>query len=502
MAALRRVMVWFSLAGWHLAIAFSWKRASGIGIPSNRADFQDISTLSAAQVLLSSTHPPAAVTMALNELEQLESAPLCHQTAARLLVNNCQLLEHEDDPKELKASGRRARDFVDAYAASLAICDLERGSFAIPGECTKFRESALNSLLTSNGAQFDMTPKDIDECLSSLAASDSAWNTWVNYRHKALLFCEAARADNEKAAHINLFRRLAKIMNSLTEEVEARFDERLVDLDNKAQIAIDRIESLPPLLDRLKLDVDLAEEIIAVHITKLLQNLTRSTDQGFEDVDKLRNAWNAMAQTFVDTNSEASLAYQQSLQVASENAMNHVAAMVEIVSSAIYSASALHQHLESSHLRAAELEYRQENLEEGMQRLVGMSEDLSWKYESHTGLIEQAYNITNELLDTLEDTTITVATVGGILSYQSSTHFWWPYILCPAVSLVMGSYGLPPSVVRNLALVALGEVVAFAISSFQAGNLDIATGALGMKSMEMSSAAAAISPNSTESYFD
>jgi len=34
---------------------------------------------------------------------------------------------------------------------------------------------------------------------------------------------------------------------------------------------------------------------------------------------------------------------------------------------------------------------------------------------------------------------------------------WWPYLVCPAVSLVMGSYGLPPSGYRNIMLILAGE---------------------------------------------
>jgi hypothetical protein len=38
-------------------------------------------------------------------------------------------------------------------------------------------------------------------------------------------------------------------------------------------------------------------------------------------------------------------------------------------------------------------------------------------------------------------------------------------MICPAVSLMMGSYGLPPSILRNIALIALGEAFGFAVAS-------------------------------------
>lgn len=186
------------LARSHLVSAISWRRDAKVKSSGNRDTLGPGSTLSASQLLQSGSRALTTYEFALQELEQLEAEPLCHQTAARLLVSNCQLLEGKDDATMLTDSGRQIRDFVDAYATSLAICDLERGSFLIPRECTKFRESELNRTSLYNDAHLHVTSKEIDTCLSGLSASDSAWNTYISYRHKTLRFCEAARADNEK----------------------------------------------------------------------------------------------------------------------------------------------------------------------------------------------------------------------------------------------------------------------------------------------------------------
>lgn len=151
-----------------------------------------------ASSLYAQSELPNAYAVALNELHDLELQPLCHRNAARLLVKNCQLLDGKDEATILTDSGRAVRDFVDSYAASLAICDLERGSFNIPRSCTKFRESTLGELTISHRAQLHVSTYEIDKCLEGLAQSDSAWSTWISYRHKTLRFCEAARADNEK----------------------------------------------------------------------------------------------------------------------------------------------------------------------------------------------------------------------------------------------------------------------------------------------------------------
>ncbi len=138
--------------------------------------------------------------IAVKELQELEAAPLCHRVAARLLMNHCELVDGKNEATILTDSGHQIRDFVDAFAASLAICDLERGSFQIPKECRELQEPALTRLtLESQGKMnFHLTTREIAKCLKALSTSDAAWVTWVSYRERAVRFCEAARADNEK----------------------------------------------------------------------------------------------------------------------------------------------------------------------------------------------------------------------------------------------------------------------------------------------------------------
>lgn len=155
-------------------------------------------TLNLSEMLKSGLRPSDIYTTALSELQDLESEPLCHRIAARLLVGNCQLLDGKDEATILTDSGRRIRDFVDAYAASMAICDLERGRFTIPTACDKFRETTLAHLPLEEKARLHVSTREIDLCISGLGQENSAWSTWISYRHKALRFCEAARADQEK----------------------------------------------------------------------------------------------------------------------------------------------------------------------------------------------------------------------------------------------------------------------------------------------------------------
>lgn len=91
-----------------------------------------------------------------------------------------------------------------------------------------------------------------------------------------------------------------------------------------------------------------------------------------------------------------------------------------------------------------------------MGRLIDATEALTGRYDQHTHLLQQAQNMTHEILSTLEDTASSAATISDTFTTESSVASWWPFVWCPAASLVMGSYGLAPSATRNLALVALG----------------------------------------------
>ncbi|KAL7621876.1 hypothetical protein AAE478_007376 [Parahypoxylon ruwenzoriense] len=170
------ILLLLILAHSHLVDGLSWR--SGSKVNSLRASLNEHPEVatedSLTHLFRSGPRSLSPYEVALNELRELESEPLCHRTAARLLVNNCQLLEDKSEATVLTDGGRKIRDYVDSYAASLAICDLERGSFEIPRECSNFRESVLSRLPLQNPAQLHVTSAEIDSCLAGLADSDSA----------------------------------------------------------------------------------------------------------------------------------------------------------------------------------------------------------------------------------------------------------------------------------------------------------------------------------------
>ncbi|KAK4241512.1 nuclear fusion protein KAR5 [Achaetomium macrosporum] len=416
--------------------------------------------------LLENSRLPNIYAVALSELQELESEPLCHRVAARLLVNSCQLVDGKDEATILTDSGRQVRDFVDSYAASLAICDLERGSFSIPKECAKFREPSLSQIAIRNEPQLHVSPGEIGLCLSALAASDAAWSTWVSYRHKALRFCEAARADNEKAQNILLYQRLTRVISRLTDGVEAELQKRMDDLDNRARQSIERLEQLTPQIGRLSEGLARVESYLSEDLDMVLRRSSDSVRDGFQHAENLQHLLGVLLANVLESNSRLAFAHEQSLQQASRRVDEDMGALMAVVSTAIASSSSLQQQIQFTNEQAAVLAQRQDTLEQGMGRLVTATETLSTKFQDHSSMLGQAKNITNEILDSLEETAAAASSITESFFLSATTRSWWPFLVFPTASLVMGSYGLPPSILRNLGLLAVGEFVGFVVSSY------------------------------------
>ncbi|KAJ4306025.1 hypothetical protein N0V88_000820 [Collariella sp. IMI 366227] len=417
--------------------------------------------------LLQNPRLPNIYAVALSELQELESEPLCHRVAARLLVNNCQLVDGKDEATILTDSGRQVRDFVDSYAASLAICDLERGRFVIPKECAKFREPSLSQIAIRDEAQLHVSPGEIGLCLSALAASDAAWSTWVSYRHKALRFCEAARADNEKAQNILLYQRLTKIISRLTDGVEAELQKRMDDLDNRARQSVEKLEQLSPQIGRLSEGLARVESYLASDLDLALKKSSESARDGLQHAENLQQLLGVLLSNVLESNSQLAFAHEQSLQQASQRVSDDIGALMAVVSTAIASSSSLSQQIQFTSQHASVLAQRQDQVEQGMDRLATATETLSTKLEGHSSMLKQANNITNDILDALEGTAAAASSLNESFFMRATTRSWWPFVIFPTASLVMGSYGLPPSIVRNIGLLVFGEMVGFVVSSYE-----------------------------------
>lgn len=131
------------------------------------------------------------------EIKRLEEKPICHRMAAQLLVKNCQGMKDLDVLEYQTTAERMQRHHVESFAASLAMCDMERARFEIPISCQAFRSNALEDAMRGNG-KLEVTQGDVSSCLHALGKDHSHWSTWLSYRDTSLLLCRGANVDTGK----------------------------------------------------------------------------------------------------------------------------------------------------------------------------------------------------------------------------------------------------------------------------------------------------------------
>ncbi|KAL1880583.1 hypothetical protein VTK73DRAFT_5388 [Phialemonium thermophilum] len=421
-----------------------------------------------SQILQASHRVSDVYAIALTELQELESEPLCHRVAARLLVNNCQLLDGKDEATVLTDSGSQLRDFIDSYAASLAICDLERGRFAIPAECCEFRDTALSRVSISSEATLHVTSEDIDRCLSALGTSDAAWNTWVSYRHKALRFCEAARIDNERAQSVLLYQRLTKILAKLANGVETDLRNRMSGLDTQVRQATENVERMGPHIDRLRQNLADIEDFLSGDLKQRLQSSSDAVKGGMDQAIDLEQLLTALVKSALESSSKMAAYHEQherSLMSTSKRVDNEVGVLVGVITTAIASSTTLQNQIDVSRQQAAQLSTTQQFIEEGLKRLSTISDQLSSRYDRHLHLLNEAQNMTESVLDALEEAVAAATGLNQVFLGLPQFGRWWPHVAFPITTLVLGSYAIAPSVLRNLTLIAFGEFLGVFYSS-------------------------------------
>ncbi|KAG8423564.1 hypothetical protein J3458_000451 [Metarhizium acridum] len=403
---------------------------------------------------------PSVYAAALNELQELESEPFCHRIAARLLVNNCQLLDGRNDATVMTNTGRAARDFVDFFAASLAICDLERANFAIPPTCHKFREPVLANLPAPSKPELHVITSEIDDCLEGLARSDSAWSTWVSYRHKALGFCEAAQADGEKDHHIFLHRKLANILERLTTEAEVQVQNRLNKLDRMFRESSDNAETLTAHVAGLNESLLYFEQVITHSILSKSKETEVVVQKGLNEARSLRQFMEEVFGMMRLREEKHARTFETALEVAVTQINRDAHEVTKMLTAVAMSSRSLQAQLEKSESQLSLVMRKQERVQEGMEELSLLADLVADKHHAHQEMLQSAKNETAHLLASLEAASFSMGNLRASFSDLGSVG-WWPYIICPAASLVLGSYRLQPSITRNILLLGVGEIAGF-----------------------------------------
>lgn len=230
--------------------------------------------------------------------------------------------------------------------------------------------------------ELHVTTKEIDSCLEGLAQSDSAWNTWVSYRHKALRFCEAARADNKKGTprvslffqtcylfvltdeNIRLYQRVTQILSTLTSDVEEHMKTRLEDLDHAIDRTNSKLEAADQGADAVRIGLRDLENMVSTKLYKTAEDSQNVIARANGDAHALQEFLANMMQKMAHSSESLKNNYETALDTFNERANSEAIIILTTLTGMMTASSYLRNELETSQVRVEEIEKTQERVEE------------------------------------------------------------------------------------------------------------------------------------------
>ncbi|KAH7397864.1 hypothetical protein BKA64DRAFT_51430 [Cadophora sp. MPI-SDFR-AT-0126] len=160
---------------------------------------------------------------ALVRLERLEDHPLCHRVAAQLLMKNCRGLDGVDKQIYQLNSDQTQKHHIEAFTASLTVCEMEEVSFEVPEACLPFSSASIFSQARDVGHLMVSREQTVD-CKTAIHQNPSNQHIWSNFVTSATVFCRAASSELENDQHIllhkELFQNMAKFSEAIHEDLE------------------------------------------------------------------------------------------------------------------------------------------------------------------------------------------------------------------------------------------------------------------------------------------
>lgn len=403
-------------------------------------------------LLRSRVRKPEIFTKAMLELKRLEEEPTCHRVAVKLLINNCQGLENIDENDYISNNGHLQKHHVESFAASLAICDLERGRFAVPHACNPFMSSTLYQIASDGNRKLQVSPEQVGRCLEALGHDHSHWNTWLSYRDKALLFCRAARFDIDKDQAIQHHKKLIQIINEFAENLDADLSHIKNSMAEHRKSADLHFGGLKAHIGDLGVELRRAMVVMSSDITGYIAAV-KSSLKNTEALDRMLKR---LFQTMAQGNAEMAARQEQAVGVAASHAKSHMHHLDDLAGVTRATISELRLSVVNLLPVILSLGHRQDALDQRSEALYAAINNMTNLIQNHTEYLELASLTASNIHSTLEKATVFPGSWGQGAEWGGAISNYALRIATPLATLVLGNYGLPPSVTRNAALVLGG----------------------------------------------
>jgi hypothetical protein len=419
---------------------------------------------------LASKRPDSAVIhKALKAIEDLNRKQFCHRFAASMLLDNCKSTSElqSSTPSYDVAEEERRESYLRMFAISLTLCDIEALQRPLPRHCERFGQNALMSVKKNGGGldSLQVRDADINRCLKEIGADQSTVVSWKFNQQSAAVVCQVARMDIEKDETIALFGYLTRLMSEVVDEI-TKLSELNRGLVHAAEEAQESVHGLWNSIRQLKNGVTNIWTDIAAETGKAQHALKEAFGGVTTYAADMESLLQRLRRTAMESHAENAAVQQQAYDLATDvtnqvqRANGDVVALRDVVLT-------LYENMNVMGMGLAAMNERQQKADEQSQKvlqvLVNVTEQLSKAAhlgEDHTVVLAKATKIAEGLADIVEKTS------GAASNWQNSMlrsgsgpiGASWPLFLgMPTMVLLLGSYGLPASLIRNTGLLVTGK---------------------------------------------
>ncbi|CZR51965.1 uncharacterized protein PAC_01842 [Phialocephala subalpina] len=434
------------------ALAYSpWRSTNQVDTVSNDVNTPNDSDskFNPSELLDFKAHKPEVYTKALMELKRLEQEPICHRTAAQLLMNNCRGIEENDASENQWGSSHLQRHHVESFANGLTMCDAERAKWAIPEACFPFESSALYRASRDKHSRLDVSHHQVGDCIEALGRESSHWTTWINAREKAVTICRAARLDIEKDQALHMHKHLIELMQQFTDDLEddlAKLKENLATGSQNAKSFVDN------LMNQAESGKARLIEVFE-SVSDDVQGVGKAINAVRESGNDVMRMFKLSMQTVIQRNAEMAAEQEQALATTTNSFQNRVGAVNAIVGETEASVLVMQDALQQLIPMVMALHERQDALEQKAQAALSAVINATKLLQSHSQNLHQASAKASDINENLNKAVLTARTWQDTLSVSTSMPDWALRVLCPLTTLVLGNFGIAsPTIGSNLML--------------------------------------------------
>ena len=217
---------------------------------------------------------------AVQLLDSMKTSPSCNRVAATRLVASCQSFT---DGKGTQLNDPESLDVLrSAYAARLALCEIDGAGTTIPPSCLavtvspppqKHRFGFVNRHRIPDTTSDEVSREILEGCLKTLESRPQWWTSYSNSRQNALIICQASRMETEKEELLDLHRAIARSSIKLNDGLQDALKDAAAQAEQQGEFA----QAVQALQEKVAAEISVTDSMLKRTFSQFLQEVEAGT---------------------------------------------------------------------------------------------------------------------------------------------------------------------------------------------------------------------------------